>query len=89
MSNHSPLSNDSVAPSNPETERQHDLPRQIVRTLRGPAQFLGFWSAIALPFLHVPLLVQGLDSSSTTLVFLGLLTANLLALYVGHGHNQS
>ncbi|WP_335343076.1 hypothetical protein [Halomontanus rarus] len=46
----------------------------------------GFWTAIVLPFLHVPLLATGLSGSAETLTFLGLLALNLLALYVGHSH---
>ncbi len=86
MSNHSPLGNDTMAPSSPETEPR--LPRRLVRSLRGPVQFLSFWAAITLPFLHVPLLLGGLDGFGVTLAFLGLLIANLVALYVGHGYNQ-
>ncbi|MFC4249644.1 hypothetical protein ACFOZ7_22375 [Natribaculum luteum] len=89
MPNHSPLSNDSIAPSSPETERQHDGRRQrLVRSVKGPIQFLGFWVAITLPFVHVPLLVRGLDEPGVTAAFLGLVAVNLLALYAGHGYNQ-
>lgn len=90
MSNHSPLPNDSVAPSGPETESQHaPRRRRLVRSIEGPVRFLAFWTAIALPFVHVPLLVRGLGDPAVTAVFLGLLAVNLLALYVGHDHNQS
>ena len=87
MSNHSPLSNESLGPSSPETDRQRER-RSLVRTVKGPAQFLSFWVAIALPFVHVPLLAQGLGDPSITLTFLALLSVNVVALYVGHGHNQ-
>ncbi|WP_049928101.1 hypothetical protein [Halopiger goleimassiliensis] len=87
MSNHSPLPNESLGPSGPETDHQPDR-RSIVRSLKGPAQFLAFWIAIALPFVHFPLLVQGLGDPSVTLTFLALLALNVLALYLGHGYNQ-
>jgi len=87
MSNHSPLSNESIAPSSPEAERQPDG-HSLRRTVKGPAQFLSFWIAIALPFVHVPLLAQGLGDPSVTLTFLALLAINALALYLGHGYNQ-
>ncbi|WP_265109375.1 hypothetical protein [Halosolutus halophilus] len=89
MSNHSPLSNESIAPSNPEAERQHEGRRsRLARSVKGPAQFLSFWIAIALPFVHLPLLAQGLDDATATLTFLALLGLNVVALYVGHGYNQ-
>ena len=79
-----------MARSSPETESQRDRPpRWLPRSLAEPVQYLGFWSAIALPFIHIPLLFQGLDGPHVTLAFFSLLAANLLALYVGHGYNQS
>ncbi len=50
-------------------------------------RFVGFWVAIALPFLYVPLLLQGL-SNGDLLLFVGLLMANAFALVVGHDHGR-
>ena len=86
MSN-SPVSNDSIAPSGPE-EATRDRSNWLLRSLKGPTQFLSFWIAIALPFVHLPLLAQGLGDPDVTLVFLLLLGANVFALYVGHGYKQ-
>ncbi|WP_049924446.1 hypothetical protein [Halopiger djelfimassiliensis] len=89
MSNPSPLSNESIPPSSPDADAQPDAgTSRVVRSVKGPAQFLSFWVAIALPFVHLPLLAQGLGDPGVTLTFLGLLTINALALYVGHGYNQ-
>ncbi|WP_436346399.1 hypothetical protein [Natronorubrum sp. FCH18a] len=89
MSNHSPLSNESIGPSGPEPDRPHDQPdRTPLRSLKGPAQFLSFWVAIALPFVHLPLVAQGLGDPQITLTFIALLAVNVLALYVGHGYKQ-
>ncbi|AFO55777.1 MULTISPECIES: hypothetical protein [Natrinema] len=88
MSNPSPVSNESIAPSSPETEPSRDYAERFVHSLKGPTQFLSFWGAIALPFVHLPLLAQGLGDPSVTLTFLLLLAANVLALYVGHGYNS-
>lgn len=52
-----------------------------------PLRFVGFWAAVAFPFLYVPLLMGGLEGSEAT-VFLGLLVTNALALVVGHGYNR-
>ncbi|ARS89805.1 hypothetical protein [Natrarchaeobaculum aegyptiacum] len=86
MTNPSPLTNESLTPSGPETDQSDG--RTLLETIKGPAQFLSFWIAIALPFVHVPLLAQGLGDPAVTLTFLALLGVNVLALYVGHGYNQ-
>ncbi len=62
-----------------------DLPSpSIASLLLRPIKRLAFWSAIVLPFLHVSLLVSGLESQSMTLAFVSLLALNVLAIYVGH-----
>lgn len=60
----------------------------LAARLKSPLQFLSFWGAIALPFAHLSLLAQGLESASTALLFVGLLALNAVALYVGHGYKQ-
>ena len=67
-----------------------DLPTttgvQRLRTLAvDSAQFAGFWSAIALPFAMLALIVSGSVAQQVPL-FVGLLVANVVALRVGHGH---
>jgi hypothetical protein len=52
-----------------------------------PLRFVGFWAAIAFPFLYVPLLMGGLQGNEAT-VFIALLAVNLLALVVGHEYNR-
>ncbi|WP_372910660.1 hypothetical protein [Salinigranum sp.] len=47
----------------------------------------GFWSAICLPLLHVPLLLVSGLSPSTTPVLLALWAANLAALVLGRQHS--
>ena len=58
-----------------------------LRTAAAHVRFVGFWAAVALPFLYVPLLWQGLESNEVT-VFVGLLGLHLLALVVGHNYNS-
>jgi hypothetical protein len=53
-----------------------------------PLRFVGFWAAVAFPFLYLPLLMGGLEDGETA-VFLGLLVVNALALVAGHGHNRA
>lgn len=57
--------------------------------VKPPLQFFSFWGAIALPFVHVPLLAQGLDDPALLVTFLSLLALNVVALYLGHGYNRS
>lgn len=57
-------------------------------SLTGPIRVASFWTAIVLPFLHVPLLATGLATAAETTAFLTLLALNLIALYVGHSHRN-
>jgi hypothetical protein len=63
----------------------------LERTVPGLAttiRAVGFWAAIVLPLLYVPLLATGLSSSTDGAAFLLLVAGNLLALYVGHSHRR-
>lgn len=53
-----------------------------------PLEVVGFWSAIALPFLYVPLLFTGISTQGELLTFIGLLALNVAALLAGHGHKR-
>lgn len=57
-------------------------------TFTTPVEVVGFWAAVALPFLYLPLLVTGISSEAELITFLGLLTLNFAALLAGHGHNR-
>ncbi|SNZ05580.1 hypothetical protein SAMN06269185_0896 [Natronoarchaeum philippinense] len=73
------------------TERQslrEHVYNQFAGSVVAPIRMIGFWSAVALPFLHVPLLATGLEGSQQTVTFLSLLALNLLALLVGYPHRQ-
>lgn len=61
----------------------------VARTLIAPLSALGFWLAIALPALYLPLFVTGLESSSELLAFLGLFALHLLALFAGRSHRRA
>lgn len=49
---------------------------------------LAFWSAVVLPFLHVPLLSGGLTTTGERNAFLVLLALNAVALYAGHSYGE-
>jgi hypothetical protein len=51
-------------------------------------RFIGFWAAVVLPFLYVPLLTSGLDTPGQQQTFLLLLAANVVALFFGHRYRN-
>lgn len=51
-------------------------------------RFIGFWGAVVLPFLYVPLLVSGLDTAGQKETFALLLALNIVALFFGHRHRE-
>ncbi|GCF14832.1 hypothetical protein Harman_27670 [Haloarcula mannanilytica] len=57
----------------------------LVSAVRG----IAFWTAIALPFLYLPLLITGLNSGATRIAFVALVVCNAVALLVGHSHRES
>ena len=61
--------------------------RHGARLVAAPLRVVGFWAAIALPFLYLPLLVGGLTGQEL-LAFGSLLAVNALALVLGHGYAQ-
>lgn len=62
--------------------------RRLRDTLVGQIEAAFFWAAVILPFLHLPLLLTGLETTSEAITFGGLLGLNFLALVVGHHHRR-
>lgn len=60
----------------------------IFARLIRPLEAVAFWSAIALPFLHLPLLIRGLETSGELITFFTLLTLNGIAILVGHPYKR-
>ena len=54
-----------------------------------PLEVAGFWTAVVLPFLYMPMLFAGISGTNELLTFFGLLAFNLAALMAGHGHKRS
>ncbi len=63
-----------------------DAVPSVGRTLVAPIRGVAFWTAIALPFLYLPLLATGLQSSAVRTAFGVLVLANAVALLVGHSY---
>ncbi|SEO66283.1 hypothetical protein SAMN04487948_10447 [Halogranum amylolyticum] len=73
-----------------ERTSQFSAPFPIQRgrqMLVAPLRFVGFWVAVSMPFLYLPLLAGGLDAGEVY-VFVGLLLLNLFAFVVGHEYGQ-
>jgi hypothetical protein len=60
----------------------------LVELLTKPVKRLAFYAAIVLPFLHLPLLVTGLQSETVTVAFGTLLALNVVAILVGHYYDE-
>lgn len=60
----------------------------VSRFIVRPIKQLAFWTAVVLPFMHLSLLVAGLESQSMVLSFVALLALNVVALYVGHPYRR-
>jgi len=74
--------------SSPSTTVTDVLPRDAssVAVLTKPIEAIGFWAAVALPFLYVPLLATGIEQQSSQLAALLLIGLHVAALVVGRHH---
>lgn len=59
-----------------------------IAALARPIEAAAFWSAIALPFLYLPLLFEGLSTTSQFTAFFVLLGLHALAIVCGHRYNR-
>jgi hypothetical protein len=77
-------------PADASPTRIVDHVRRGVRTavdhVRPLLQATAFWSAVAMPFLYVPLLLGGLTGGEFP-TFVALVLVNALVLVLGHGHD--
>lgn len=62
--------------------------RSIAERVVKPLKRFAFWTAVVLPFLHLPLLATGLDSRSLTVAFVALVALNVSALWIGHPYGE-
>ncbi|WP_137285033.1 hypothetical protein [Halorussus salinisoli] len=84
------------SPLNERTTRLPDDTRSELRdgvesaleTLTAPFRFAGFWSAVVLPVVYLPMLAGGITADERS-VFAVLLAAHVLALVVGHGYRSN
>lgn len=76
----------SLRPFDPDSELK---PWPGTTSLLHGLRALSFWSAIVLPFFHLPLLIGGLDTLTRSVVFLGLLALNIVTLVIGHSYQPT
>lgn len=85
MSN-APLHSESSFEESPPTDSLPATVRGVVARLARACRAAGFWTAVGLPFVYLPMLAGGLDSTSSFLAFLCLLLLNVAALFAGRGY---
>jgi len=62
------------------------LAHRSLSTLFTPVQFVGFWTAVLLPFVTLPMVATG-AAGEHIVPFAALLAANLVAVVLGRGYN--
>lgn len=65
-----------------------DLFGPVASTVVGTVRTVAFWTAVALPFLYIPLLVSRETGADVLLPLAALVVVNVVALVVGHGHRR-
>jgi hypothetical protein len=51
-------------------------------------QRVGFWAAVVIPFLYLPVLFTGIETFAEVVVFTLLIALNAVSLVVGHPHHN-
>lgn len=65
------------------------LTTAAVRRAWSTARAVGFWLAVTLPFVYLPLTIPAPGIVADPTVIGAAIAGNLLALVVGHGHDPS
>lgn len=71
-----------------DVEQTTDRSPPLLGAIARPLEAAAFWSAIALPFLYVPLLFGGLVTNAQLTAFLTLLGFHALAIVGGYRYNR-
>jgi hypothetical protein len=81
------MSNSSITNDLPSRIGDVDSVRAGARLITAPLRFVGFWAAVALPFVYLPLLVGGI-AGEEAVAFAGLVALHAVALLIGHNYGQ-
>ena len=74
------------AHSDRSTPARRKLTTDPLGVLYTPVQFVGFWTAVLLPFVTFPMVATG-AASEHLVPFVALVVANLVALVLGRDYN--
>jgi len=77
----------SASPTRADRIRQSVDAEALQSTVLTPFRFVGFWSAIVLPFAYLPLMFTDLQGTTLT-AFLALLTLHVVAIVAGQKYNN-
>lgn len=81
------IHNDNTSAHTDTSVQNSNHPTARLVALARPIEAAAFWSAIALPFLYLPLLFNGLSTSTQLTTFFALLGLHALAIVCGHRYN--
>lgn len=60
-----------------------------VAALRRPFEALGFWAAVGLPFVYMPILLTGMQTPAEQYATVLLIAAHVVALVLGRHHKAN
>lgn len=61
-------------------------PLRHVPTVAVPLRTAAFWSAVVLPFVYLPMALDGFDGGREVVPFVALVAAHAVTLSLGHEH---
>lgn len=76
-------------PSTPSALNADQLATTLSRALSGyedllrPIEAVAFWAAVAMPFVYLPLLFTGVETSAEQIAVVALVAVHVVALVVG------
>lgn len=73
--------------SPPTSNTLPEVRKQVSAVLARSVEAVAFWLAVALPFLYLPLMLNGFTGQEA-IAFAALLAVNAVALVVGHDHRR-
>lgn len=77
----------SASPTRADQLRQSIDVQSLQSTVLTPFRFVGFWSAIVLPFAYLPLMFTDLEGATLT-AFVTLLFLHVVAIVIGREYNS-
>lgn len=77
----------SASPTRADQLRKAVDSQALQSTILTPFRFVGFWSAIVLPFAYMPLLFTDLQGATLTAFFV-LLALHVVAIVAGREYNK-